>query len=347
VKVRVAKLAGAITVGCLAATSACAAPASMSAGTAQAATSASAAQAVTTPAVAAPAAIKHAVIKHAVIKQAVAGRIVAASPTAAAPTASASAMSAADGAAGATDVQKGVGVWTFDGVNEALARSGASWYYTWTPGHSGITTPRGTQFVPMIWGARDVSTAALGQVKDEGRYLLTFNEPDNSAQSNMTVTQALSLWPQLMATGMQLGSPAVANGAATPDGWLDQFMQGATNHGYRVNFIALHWYGGDFVTAAAVAELKSYLQATYARYHLPIWLTEFALIGFDGATAVFPSPGEQAAFLTAATQMLRGLSYVQRYSWFGLPATAEDGSAGLFGPGAVATTAGRAFQVVP
>lgn len=341
-KVRVTGLvACAVTVGCLAAASACAAPVGSTSATARTATTpAGSAQAVSSAPVTAPPALK-----HAVTRQAVARRIAAASTAAAAPGTTPTATTS--GSAGATGVQKGVGVWPFDGVNEALALSGASWYYTWTPGHSGITTPRGTQFVPMIWGARDVTAAALGQVKGDGRYLLTFNEPDNGAQSNMTVSEALGLWPQLMATGMQLSSPAVANGAATPGGWLDQFMQGATSRGYRVNFIALHWYGGDFVTASAVAELRSYLQATYARYHLPIWLTEFALIGYNGATAIFPTPAQQAAFLTAATRMLRGLSYVQRYSWFGLPATAEDGSAGLFGPGAVSTAAGRAFQAVP
>jgi hypothetical protein len=341
VKVRVTKLAAcAVTVGCLAAASACAAPVGSTSATARTATTpASTAQAISSAPITAPPAIKHAVTRQAVTK-----RVAASTATAAPGTTPTTTTS---GAAGATGVQKGVGVWPFDGVNEALALSGASWYYTWTPGHSGITTPRGTQFVPMIWGARDVTAAALGQVKGEGRYLLTFNEPDNGAQSNMTVSEALSLWPQLMATGMQLSSPAVANGAATPGGWLDRFMQGATSRGYRVNFMALHWYGGDFATASAVTELRSYLQATYARYHLPIWLTEFALIGYRGATAIFPTPAQQAAFLTAATQMLRGLSYVQRYSWFGLPATAGDGSAGLFGPGAVSTAAGRAFQAVP
>jgi len=339
VKVRVAKLAAcAVAVGCLAAASACAAPVGTTSASTARTASASTAQAVSTT----PGAIKHAVIRQAVSRRI--GAPTATAAPAATPTAT---TSGAAEAAGATDVQKGVGVWTFDGVNKALALSGASWYYTWTPGHSGIATPRGTQFVPMIWGARDVTAAALDQVKGEGRYLLTFNEPDNGAQSNMTVSEALSLWPQLMATGMRLASPAVANGAATPGGWLDQFMQGATSRGYRVNFIALHWYGGDFVTSSAVAELRSYLQATYARYHLPIWLTEFALIGYNGGTAIFPTSAQQAAFLTAATQMLRGLSYLQRYSWFGLPAAAGDGSAGLFGPGAVSTAAGRAFQAVP
>ncbi len=83
-----------------------------------------------------------------------------------------------------------------------------------------------------------------------------------------------------MATGMTLGSPAVASNAATPGGWLDQFMQGAKARGYRVNFITVHWYGGDFDTGPAVSELQSYLQAIYDRYHLPIWLTEFALTNY-------------------------------------------------------------------
>jgi hypothetical protein len=247
--------------------------------------------------------------------------------------------------AAAKDRHKGVAVWTFSGVNRALSKSGASWYYTWATGHSGIKTPRGTSFVPMIWGAGSVTAANLAQVKREGHYLLGFNEPDNSGQANMSASQALSLWPRLMATGMTLGSPAVAAGAATPGGWLDQFMSGAKSRGYRVNFITVHWYGGNFATAAAVSELKSYIQAIHARYHKPIWLTEFALMRF-GATTTFPSPRQQAAFLTAATTMLQHLSYVQRYAWFALPASAGDGSAGLFRRGALATRTGRAFEAV-
>jgi len=197
----------------------------------------------------------------------------------------------------------------------------------------------------MIWGASSVTKANLAEVKREGHYLLGFNEPDNAGQANMSVSQALNLWPQLMATGMTLGSPAMASGGATVGGWLDRFMSGAKSHGYRVNFIVLHWYGGNFVTASAVSELKSYIQAVYARYHKPIWLTEFALMRF-GATTTFPSAQQQAAFVTAATTMLQHLSYVQRYAWFALPASAGDGSAGLFRSGAIATTAGRAFEAV-
>jgi Glycosyl hydrolase catalytic core len=244
------------------------------------------------------------------------------------------------------NAKKGVSVWTFNGVNRALVKSGASWYFTWATDHQGIKNTKGVSFVPMMWGAGSVTTANLHQVKREGRYLLGFNEPDSSGQSNMSVSQALSLWPKLMGTGMKLGSPAVAANAATPGSWLDQFMRGAKARHYRVNFIAVHWYGGDFATQAAVQQLKSYLEAIHARYKLPLWLTEFALISFVGPAPAFPTPKLQAAFVTAATKMLQRLSYVQRYAWFALPATTGDGSAGLFRPGAVATAAGRAFEAV-
>jgi Glycosyl hydrolase catalytic core len=239
--------------------------------------------------------------------------------------------------------KKGVAAWAFPGAAQALARSGASWYYSWSAGPPGTAAPGGPAFVPMIWGAANVTPATLSEVRGEGRYLLGFNEPDMTAQAGMSPAQALSLWPRLMATGMILGSPAVADGAATPRGWLDQFMTGAAARGYRVGFITLHWYGADFATAAAVSQLRGYLQAVYARYHKPIWLTEFALENF-GAGPQFPSAPQQAAFLTAATAMLQRLPYVQRYAWFGLEATATDGTVGLFRPGGAPTLAGRAFQ---
>jgi Glycosyl hydrolase catalytic core len=216
------------------------------------------------------------------------------------------------------------------------------------PGSSsqdGIAAPHGVKFVPMIWGPGSVNAATLSQARHHGHILLGFNEPDMSSQSDMSVGQALKAWPQLMATGMRLGSPAVATGAATPGGWLDRFMRGAASRGYRVSFIAVHWYGGDFATGQAVSQLKSYLQQVHARYRKPIWLTEFALANF-GTRASFPSQRLQAAFAAASIAMLDRLSYVQRYAWFALPASATGGT-GLFRAGPVATRVGRAFEAAP
>lgn len=234
-----------------------------------------------------------------------------------------------------------MGAWTFTGVNRALVDSGVSWYYTWSYNTAGITTPAGVQFVPMIWGAADVNAAALNQAKQAGSTLLGFNEPDNQNQSNMTVTQALSLWPQLMATGMTLGSPAVATNAATP---AESVHEGATARRYPVNFIAVHWYGANFATSTAVSQLESYLQAIYALYRLPLWLTEFALVNWS--TNTYPTESQQASFATAATSMLETLSYVQRYAWFALPVKQSYGNTGLYNSGPVATPVGLAYRAV-
>ncbi|AWS47117.1 glycosyl hydrolase [Streptosporangium sp. 'caverna'] len=239
--------------------------------------------------------------------------------------------------------KKGVGVWQMSGVSGALASSGANWYYTWSTNHNGITTPASTEFVPMIWGAASVTDANLAQAKSAGPYLLGFNEPDMAEQSNMTVDKALSLWPKLTATGQKIGAPAVAYGGDRAGGWLDRFMSGAAQRGYRVDFIPLHWYGGDFNTTNAVGQLKSYLQAVYDRYHKPIWLTEYALIDFSKGVR-FPTDAQQAAFVTASTKMLASLPFVQRYAWFGLPSSDTEPNSGLFHSNGVATPAGRAFQ---
>jgi len=195
----------------------------------------------------------------------------------------------------------------------------------------------------MIWGAAAVTDGSLATAREQGStVLLGFNEPDLASQANMTPDQALDLWPKLMATGLTLGSPAVAANGATPGGWLDRFMSGARSRGYRVNFITLHWYGGDFDTTDAVGQLRGYLQAVHARYGLPIWLTEYALTDFASSTPQYPDPQQQAAFVTASTRMLQSLPYLQRYAWFALPATTP-GTTGLFLPGGAPNSVGRAY----
>ena len=238
--------------------------------------------------------------------------------------------------------KKGVSTWDFAGVGPALSDVGAAWYYNWSVGPT-AGAGKSADFVPMIWGADSVTAANLNRAKASGTVLLAFNEPDFAEQANMSVERALDLWPRLQATGLRLGSPAPAVGAATPGGWLDRFMAGATQRGYRVDFITVHWYGSDF-SAAAVGHLRGYLQAVHDRYRMPIWLTEFALIRFGGSGAVYPSAGQQAAFITGATAMLEKLSFVQRYSWFALPTSEGRDGTGLYRDGTTPTAAGAAYR---
>jgi hypothetical protein len=245
---------------------------------------------------------------------------------------------------------KGVAIVAGPNVNTDLAVSGASWYYDWGATPSGIKTPRGVAFVPMIKNPSNVNTTTLNEVRHEGRYLLGFNEPDEANEAHMSVAQALKLWPRLEATGMALGSPAVSYGTNSTTSWIGQFMRGARARHYRVNFITVHWYGQHRWTnpAANVSELKNYLEGTYRLYHLPIWITEYSLISFQGSKPAYATANQEAAFLTAATKMLTGLPFVQRYAWYTLTGKQGGGNTILYTQGpTTATAVEKAFKRAP
>jgi putative glycosyl hydrolase len=236
--------------------------------------------------------------------------------------------------------KKGVSALDTNGVTAALDDVLAGWFYTWASNKQGVTAPSGVEFVPMIWGPGSVNDGQLNEAKALGTTLLAFNEPDMTGQANMSVDQALGLWPRLQATGMRLSAPAVAFGGDQAGGWLDRFMSGAAARGYRVDFIPLHWYGSDF-SAAAVDHLRGYLQAVHDRYHKPIWLTEYALIDFTGPTPRYPSQTQQADFVRGSTTMLQGLSFVERYAWFTLSTSTSP--TGLY-TGSAANASGAAYR---
>ncbi|SDT79200.1 sigma-70 family RNA polymerase sigma factor [Actinoplanes derwentensis] len=238
--------------------------------------------------------------------------------------------------------KKGVGVWRFTGSKGALSDVGAAWYYDWAPHDDEVPGPAGVEFVPMIWGAKDVTDATLKKAKAEGDVLLGFNEPDLAEQSNMSVEAALDAWPRLEETGMRLVSPAVAFGGDTPGGWLDRFMTGAKAKGLTVDAIALHWYGSDF-SAASVNQFLGYVDAVHQRYGKPIWITEFGLMNFGGAPK-YPSDAQKVRFIKGATTGLEKRSYVERYAWFGLPAVGDSVDFGLYRDGGSPTEAGRAYR---
>ncbi|MER6423898.1 glycoside hydrolase family protein [Streptomyces sp. NPDC001137] len=255
-------------------------------------------------------------------------------------TGSHSATTAADSAAAAK--KKGISAWKFHGVTKALANSNVGWFYTWSSSRGGIKAPRGVEFVPMIHDVGSVTNAELGRAKRQGNTLLGFNEPDRADQAHMTVKQALDLWPRLQSTGMRLGAPAVATGGDVAGGWLDRFMKGAAARHYKVGFIPLHWYGADFNSQRATAQLRSYIEAVHKRYKKPVWLTEYALIDFSSGTPRYPAKAQQAEFVKKSTAMLQHLPYVRRYAWFTLSTSRGDGS-GLY-HGAQANRVGAAYR---
>jgi RNA polymerase sigma factor (sigma-70 family) len=241
----------------------------------------------------------------------------------------------------ATSSKKGVSVWKFTGLSAALDHVGAGWYYNWAPNNNDVPGPSGVEFVPMVWGKANVTDATLAQAKSEGKVLLGFNEPDMGGQANMSVEDALAAWPKLEATGMRLGSPAVAYGGDTSGGWLDRFMSGAKDKGLRVDFITLHWYGSDF-SAAAVNQFLGYVDAVHKKYGKPIWVTEYGLMNFSGSPK-YPTGAQEAAFIKGSTDGMESRSYVERYAWFALPAVGDSVDFGLYKDGDTPTEAGKAY----
>lgn len=198
-------------------------------------------------------------------------------------------------------------------------------------------------FVPMVWGRADMAELASLAAATPGGPLLTFNEPDHAKQSNMSVEQALSLWPELMASGMRLSSPAVTtSNTLRTGGWLDQFMSGAKARGYDVDFMAVHYY----TTNPDVGAFKSFLDRTYAKYGKPIWVTEWSLADWSNEGRF--SAAEQQAFFEAGTRMMDDLPYVERQAWFSAY-SGLDGlqlNTGLFDPSGLITPLGNSFALL-
>jgi hypothetical protein len=249
-------------------------------------------------------------------------------------------------------LKKGVGFWNADGRFAEFARFvdqlGSAWYYNWTP-HADAGRIA-AEFVPMVWSGRDVTEQNLAALRArKPTALLGFNEPDGKEQANMTVEDALDLWPKLEATGIRLGSPAPASVSGADD-WLGRFMAGAKERGLRVDFVCLHWYG-DITAPDAVERLRAFLEREWKRFGRPLWLTEFSGSTGYWIQAENPpvTPKKNAEFLSKALPMLESLPYLERFAWFELIYTEPPwADVALVDPesGAITKT-GRVFRKFP
>ena len=188
-----------------------------------------------------------------------------------------------------------------------IAALGATWCYNWG------TSPQATDcddpyFVPMVRGRGDVA-AAIQRVAAAGyTTVLGFNEPNKADQDNLTVAQAIALWPAMTSNpDLRVSSPAVSDDGRA---WLVDFMNQVKANGLRVDFIAMHWYGWNAgsCTAGQLEGAVNWAQ----QWGLPVWVTEFGCMGSS-------NPDEQTLlnFFPAAVAMLRDKHpLVERYAWY-------------------------------
>jgi hypothetical protein len=206
--------------------------------------------------------------------------------------------------------KKGVGLIDLH-AGDRIKALNVAWYYTWKL--QPIEGVAAEKFVPMIWGGRHLEEQ-LSVLKARGTVpvLLGFNEPDRVDQANMSVQKAILPWSQLVPLAGRLGSPAPA-GVLSP--WFDRFYRMTQEKGLKMDFMAVHVYGPP--------DPKKFLakvDAMYEKYHLPIWITEFAVAdwsakGKPGSNRY--SEEEVLAFMKSVLPELEKRQFVERYAWFG------------------------------
>jgi hypothetical protein len=217
---------------------------------------------------------------------------------------------------------------------------GAHWMYSWG-NELREEIPGNVEYVPMFWGKGSVTDENINRIKQlvadgKVKYILGFNEPDGKAQANMSVDQAIELWPRLEEIGVPIGSPATVS---PNNAWMVEFMQKAEANNLRIDFITVHHYGGP-----DVLNLVNKLKETYIKYNKPIWITEFAVADWGASSPQSNrySEAKVLAFMNNALTALDEISWIHRYSWF-------DGrqaplfTSALFDEDAVITTVGQTY----
>ncbi len=197
------------------------------------------------------------------------------------------------------------------------------WYYNWGS-QTKLTTK--AQFVPMIFSLKTVPPKT-----SNNEFILGYNEPDNTKQSDMSVKDALKGWSEVTNKGKFVISPAMAGNAVTKD-WLNDFMKGKP----KVDAVAFHWYKG-----VDAAKFIKDLEELHAHFKKPIWVTEFApqtVASSEESPDKF-THAQVKAFIEATTEFMEKTPWVQRYAWH----DSGVGTSALFTEKGELTPTGKAY----
>ncbi len=193
-------------------------------------------------------------------------------------------------------------------INDAEKVNG-TWSYSWSADQN---SSAGVEYVPIRQNGGWPGWSEISG-KQYVTHVLGFNEPDHTEQSNLTVSQALAQWPDMLRTGLRIGSPAVTNNT-----WLYQFMDSCKAKNYRVDFVAYHAYWGGKSPSNWYNDLK----AIHERTGRPLWITEWNN-GANWTSEYWPTADHSLSAANAAKQLadLKGIltvldtaHFIERYS---------------------------------
>ncbi len=248
--------------------------------------------------------------------------------------------------------KRGIG---WDEKNQPLTRhhmeqlqGGVAWVYNWgnAPKNPDLYSASTMHFAPMCWNSYYNANAIRSYLDShpETRYILGFNEPNFSAQANMTPAAAAATWPAVEKIaadyGLTLVAPAlnftgeyVGGRMWSPYEWLDEFFRLYPTA--KADCLSLHcymnWYSANtwFATEYFYVDLYDPTNDAYGRYpnlvkflngykeangHFPrMMLTEFCSWENDGTITGVDFQIDQ---MTQKLQKLEQSDLVEGYAWF-------------------------------
>lgn len=189
---------------------------------------------------------------------------------------------------------------------EAAEALDCHWQYDWD---NVATSGLNIEYVPMRHNLDWNSYSNINN-KQGSTHVLGFNEPDRPDQADMSISQALEQWPNLLASGLRLGSPCPSDAAAGL-GWLYEFIDSCDARNYRVDFVAVHWYKGG----QNASQFYNWLKQVHERTRRPVWITEWNNgANWTSETHGKPTYQEQAQTIGEMIRMMDSASFVERYS---------------------------------
>lgn len=197
-----------------------------------------------------------------------------------------------------------------------------TWYYNWgnTPNRGledGVLNYEGIEYVPMCWNTNYNADAIREYCKNHPntKYLLGFNEPNFTAQANMTPQQAADAWPAVQALAKELGLKLVAPALNyspnapynQPTKWMDEFVALVGLDAF--DYTAVHNYGG-------LGVMKTIAGDFHDKYGKDVWVTEFCLWPNEGKAGDKVTPEAQMASMAESLEWLETTPWIYRYAWF-------------------------------
>lgn len=192
----------------------------------------------------------------------------------------------------------------------------ATWRYNWDINQNSgqdweYVAIRQQPFWPSLnqnWQSRQIN------------HLLGFNEPDNpveDAYQNLSppgsVSDAVARWPELLATGLRVGAPAVTDGGTS---WIVNFVNQADAAGYRVDYVPVHYYRGysnNDDPQGAANQLYNFLKNIYDQVQRPLWVTEFNN-GANWTSTPDPNVTQNRNVIEAMINMMDNTPWIERYA---------------------------------